>query len=279
MIKRCAIGFFLCLVWISVSPAQANDPYPLSTLAFFNLDACPENWSTAKATIDGQPQQEIDGYTLLPFYDPSSINIGTAVGTALENGEDRSHTHDFSSSISLESKQYSGVAGCCNKNLTSSGTHDFTGTTEEASSDIPYVQLLLCEKTTYTQTTNPPTNLPNTVVTFFNTKDCPSGWKKTQTTSGRFLVGLPDGGTPGTSFGGDSLTEASLPDHSHDFSGTVSISKYKVTLATGCCAGGYGDHGTKSYSGTTESGSVGLPFLPVTQCQPCVTDDDDPSCQ
>lgn len=272
------VALCLALLCLTAAAARGTDTYPLGTLAFFNLSQCPEDWSAAQATID-DASTDVNGFLLMPFYDPSTGSVGTAVGTALGNGENRTHTHDFSSSISLASKEYAGIAGCCNENLTSKGSHSFDGTTEAASGGVPYVQLLLCQKATFQQPVNPPVGVSSGVVTFFTTADCPSGWKKTQTTSGRFLVGLPEDATPGTTFGGAALQSPEEPTHVHTFSGDVEVSTYELALISGCCAGGYGDHGSKSFSGTTEAAKVGLPFLPVTQCQPCVTDDSDPTCQ
>jgi hypothetical protein len=251
------------------------DTYPQGTLAFFNSSPCPSGWGPA---VDAS-NRTVSGYYLVPFLNPAPGTLGATVGTALASGEDRQHSHTFSSSISLNDVSYALASGGGNSGLTSSGGKSFSATTNAQSSAMKYVQLLLCQKTAFQHNTNPPAGVPGNVVTFFITANCPYGWKQTQITSGRFLVGLPAAGTPQVAFGGPSLTPGEDRTHAHTFSGSVSTSSYGVVGVSGGQADGYGGNSTYSYSGTTDAASGGLPYMMVTQCQPCSSGDDDPQCQ
>jgi hypothetical protein len=259
----------------SSAATTSGDTYPQATLAYFNLSACPSGWGPA---LDAG-NKPVSGYYLVPFLSPAPGMLGTTVGTALASGEDRQHTHSFSSSISLSDVSYALVSGGGNSGLTSSGSKSFSGTTGSQSSAVPYVQLLLCQKTAFQHNTNPPAGVPGNVVTFFITANCPYGWKQTQITSGRFPVGLPSGGTPQVAFGGPPLSPGEDRTHTHSFSGSVSTSSYGVVGVSGGQADGYGGNGSYGYSGTTGAASAGLPYMLVTQCQPCSVGDDDPQCQ
>lgn len=267
--------------------AGAQDPYPQGAVSFFHQNTCPGEangiWATNKIG-DGSL-----GYFLVPFFDPPPATVGQTSGQGLKLGEDRTHTHDFSSSVTPASVEYIGKSGCVSwlglcTHLSSSSKKDFNGTSETSSTALPYVQLKLCKKQVYTRNTNPPANVPGNVVTFFTTVQCPTGWKMTQTSTGRYLVGLPQGGIAGASFGGNPLkptdtTPLPWAGHSHDFSGTVDAGSHHVALGSGAGASGYAKAGNVNYDGTTDIHSSNLPYLAVIQCQPCAQNDADQSCQ
>jgi len=253
----------------------AADTYPQGALAFFNLTACPSGWAPA-VDANGNP---LNGYFLVPFAQPIPPGmLGTTVNPALASGQVRSQTHGFSSSIDLTNVAYAGSTGGRNKDPTSGGTKDFSGTTGAADPRVPNLSLLLCQKTQFQQNTNPPQGVPQYVVTFFLTANCPTGWKPTLSTTGRFLVALPSDAVPGASFGGDPLTVGEDRTHTHAFSGSVTLSSTGVGLASGCCAHDYGGAGTYNFTGTTDAASTGLPYVIVTQCQTCLPGDQDPAC-
>lgn len=61
---------------------------------------------------------------------------------------------------------------------------------------------------------------PSGAVMFFNLNSCPSGWNELTDAQGRYLVGLPDGGTLGATVG-TALTDSenrSVGSHSHSYS-------------------------------------------------------------
>ena len=253
--------------------AMAQDTYPLGTFAFFNLPNCPPGWAPAV----GKNDASLNGYFVVPFVNASGV-AGTTVNPPLGNGEDRTHTHSFASSIKLPEVKYVGIVGCCNNDTSNDGTMSFSGTTGASDSGMPYVQLLACMKSQFSPTRNPPVGVPQEVVAFYAEATCPTGWKPQPITAGRFLLGLPPGGQPVVAFGGDVLAPQEDRQHTHGFAGSVNVSSAGVGLGSGCCAEHYGATGTYQYSGTTGAASTGLPYAIMTQCQPCVTNDQDPNC-
>ena len=71
--------------------------------------------------------------------------------TPLANGEDRGHTHNIASKVTLVVKSVSAI-GCCNPDGACYGDYPLDGGATNATSGLPFVQLLLC---TYTGATNP----------------------------------------------------------------------------------------------------------------------------
>ena len=175
------------------------------------------------------------------------------------------------------------MPGLCDP-VTKDGTKSFSGTTYATSSGLPYVTYMLCQKSAFSPSSNPPQDVPQEVVTFLTDQTCPTGWKMTEATTGRYLVGLPSGGIPGVTFGGEPLqptgTEPNpVAEHVHTFSGQVETGDKGVGLASGSGSDNVGKRGTYNYSGTTKESSVGLPYMGVIQCQPCTANDPDQACQ
>ncbi|MDT3776413.1 hypothetical protein PJI16_02425 [Nitrospira sp. MA-1] len=219
---------------------------------------------------ESTPTSTVDGYFVMPFEAPPDGTVGTLVGNPYANGEQRSHSHALTSSISLDSYQFEKGVGVCH-DLTSPGTHTFSGSTVATFNNVPYTQLLLCERDPTFSTPNPPT-VPSDVVTFFGTQNCPYPWKSSATGSGRLLVGLPDGGTPNEAFGsGKPLTApGTRVPHTHGLKGSVTLDDHeKVALAIGTNSAHFGMTGTYDYGGTTDAGNFGLPYLTTANCQPC----------
>jgi hypothetical protein len=264
---------------LPVMPAAADDPYPQGALAFFDLQACPTGWALAT----GANSQPLNGYFVVPFAQPVPAGtLGTTVNAPLSPGEDRTHTHQFSSQVTLTDLNYVAAAGCgccglCSK-MTNSGGQSFTGTTNPASDGLPYIAYLFCEKTTFQRNTNPPVGIPQYLAAFFLDANCPVGWKPALTTGGRLIVVLPAAGTPGLSFGGALLKPGEDRTHTHSFSGQVSLSSQNVIGGTGCCDDGWGRPGTYNFNGTTDAASTGQPYVIVSQCQTCLPGDADPAC-
>jgi hypothetical protein len=242
------------LVWLQPMQAQQQqtDPYPYGAISFFNGANCPPGWATFSLAA---------GRLIVPIMQNSGL--GGTVGTPLTSGQDVTHTHPFSSSLSMASTDFIGIPGCCNNDVTSDGTKTFSGTSDASSSNVPYIQLLVCMKQE-----NPDNGtVPSGAVTFFGSLYCPSGWSQTITTVGRFLVGLPANGTPGAAFGGDPLGALENRTHTHAFSGNFSTDSSGVGLGSGCCAHGYGQNNTYPYSGTSSPAAANVPYIQLLQCQ------------
>jgi hypothetical protein len=257
------------------------DSYPQGALAFFNTQSCPTGWSRA---VDASGNS-LNGFFLVPFTPPITAGmLGTTVNQAMASGEIRTHSHTFASSITLSGITWAGKAGCekwldlCDKNTAADGAMSFSGTTGAADSGVPYIQLLLCAKTEFNRNQNPPVGVPQYVVTFFTDTTCPTGWKQTLTTGGRFISALPQNGSPQVAFGGPVLSPGEDRTHTHAFSGSVSVGSTGVELVAGGQQHGFGGPGTYQFSGATAAASTGIPYAVVTQCQACGAGDQDPAC-
>lgn len=235
------------------TPTFADDAMPKSSVAFFNLKECPSGW---------QPFAQADG-RLVASLMPGGNN-GSIVGRALSDKENRTHNHTFSTTIKTDSTNYVLISGCCNKNTSESGKYPVSGTTDNASSGLPYVQLLACQKTDSAVGTTP---VDSHLLTYSSNQTCPEGYSQPKLTLGRFLIGLPTNGAAGISFGGDPLQPQVESQHSHPYSGTVKLKSTTVAGAKGCCAGGYAAAKTYSYNGITAAQSVGLPYIQLLQCE------------
>jgi hypothetical protein len=264
---------FTQLLACEKNPPQAGssttDDYPQNTIAFFNATACPTNWELAKGS-SGSSEVNVNGYFVVPFYQSQSA-IGTLVGNALANGQVLSHTHGYSASISLGEVKIEADSGS-GTDLGGKGTYTFSGTTSAQDYAVPYVQLLLCEKTQFEQNTEP-AGVPQKILTFMNASACPTGWVTSPTGSGRLLVGLPENGTPNQSFGADPLAKpGDLLTHTHTVAGTVDVGSQQVAEIHGCtailCNKGTGSDGSKSFSAASGPPSTTLPYLSVNLCQP-----------
>jgi hypothetical protein len=248
----------------STHAQTASDPYPQTTIAFFNATTCPGGW---------EPYTDGNGRFVVPV----SVNsgVGQPVLSPLSSGQDPTHTHDFSSAIQVKRVKYAGKSGGGNTNLAHAGRKDFTGTTVAASSNIPYIQLLICIKTA----TPGPGAIPSGVTSFFRDLSCPTGWSSPPATLGRFLVALPPNGAARGEFGGSPLTSQENRAHTHQFSGSVETKAHGIAGVSGCqpflpCARDYAKHATYSYNKETESGNTketgsgtaNLPYIQLMHC-------------
>ena len=117
------------------NPGGAAPSAPKGTVAFFNLAACPVGWNPARYAA---------GRLVLATSVGSSTPV--QVGTALGGQEDRRHKHEYATTVSVGSRSIAAASSCCNDSATKAGSYAVSGTTEEATSGLPFVQLVVCEK-------------------------------------------------------------------------------------------------------------------------------------
>jgi hypothetical protein len=77
----------------------------------------------------------------------SASAVGSSKGTPMADGKAPTHRHTYKTEFFLESKFLSAVSGCCND----SGAKPTTVTQEglktaDATSNDPFLQLLVCQK-------------------------------------------------------------------------------------------------------------------------------------
>jgi len=100
--------------------------------------ACPAGWTVATMA---------QGRLIVGVTNGSAV--GTQVGTALtsQSGTTASptHQHSYAGSVSVSSRHIS-AAHCCNNQGAQSGTYSLSGSTDAATSNLPLMQLVVCQK-------------------------------------------------------------------------------------------------------------------------------------
>lgn len=111
-----------------------QDGAPRGMVAYFLGSACPLGWT---------PSSLAQGRLAVGVTD--AANVGTTVGNALTDREDRAHTHGFSGNLVVTSRSVVGASGS-NNAAASSGSYPVMGTSAPATTGLPLVQLLACER-------------------------------------------------------------------------------------------------------------------------------------
>lgn len=128
----------LLLTALALAPAAASaaDPdVPKGAVALFNLASCPSGWTPAAYAA---------GRLLLVTTDGARVGIKT--GDPLGNADDRKHEHPYSASVTVNHKRISGADSCCNGSAAEAKSYSFTGKTDAATTSLPFIQLVVCEK-------------------------------------------------------------------------------------------------------------------------------------
>lgn len=232
----------------------AGDSLPTGAVSFYNRTRCPQGW---------EPLLKAAGRTLVPTVEKNPG--GVTQGEPLDDSEDRVHGHAVTASVSLPAVNYAGIAGEANHGVARAGSIPMMVTASKASSGLPYVQLLVCQKSAAADPLQQPA--PSGMLMFFATAECPSGWSQAGLSQGRFLVGLPEGGTPGQKFGGKTLGPGEKRTHKHGLQGSLKTTAHGIALASGGAANGYAKDDTHTYQATSDEESVAMPYLQLLQCQ------------
>lgn len=230
-----------------------GDSLPTGAVSFFNRKDCPTGWKVYDMAV---------GRTVVPS---AGTETGVVQGTPLDEGEIRSHSHGLTATMKLSSVDYAGIAGEANHGLAHDGTMTLKVTGMPAPAGLPYVELLVCIKSD----PPPPTRktVPAGTRVFFTGAACPSGWGETKATQGRFLVGVPDQGKAGQNYGGPPLMSGEKRTHHHAVEGKIQTSAHGIALLSGGLAGGYAKDDTYPYTGSSDDGESGLPYIQLLQCQ------------
>ncbi len=245
----------------SPPPVVDDHAFPNGSVVLFHREGCPDGF---------QLTGEANGRFLLPT--PIGGTVGQTVGTALASGEDRGHSHTFSSSIDVPQQSLAAANG--SNGRAPKGTKTFSGVTSASAAGVPYLQLLACRAI---DRPAPPVGepitgdpLPSKTFSYFDLDTCPEGWTRSGLHAGRFPVGLlppSGGGVPYETRGGAPLVPGEDRQHTHAFSGSVTVPNHEVILAPGCCNDKFGANGTFGYSGTTGPAGLGMPYLSLLGCE------------
>jgi hypothetical protein len=123
----------------SLLPARAagqaaDDGVPTGMVAFFTGTSCPTGWSAADYT-NGRLVVGVN----------FAERVGKTVGNALADKEDRAHNHPFTIQLNPSVHSVSGSDGGNNQGAAAQ-TYSVSDATAPATSGLPFIQLLVCEK-------------------------------------------------------------------------------------------------------------------------------------
>jgi hypothetical protein len=240
--------------------ALAGDSMPFLTEAYFP-GPCPAGWKS----LDGAK-----GRFLLPS--PLGGGVGGFAGVALDGTKAPAHLHEkIAGKINLPSKNFILIGGCCNGNLGDSGDYSISGATSEHSGGLPYIQYSACMK----RDDPDGSAIPSGLLIFMAQPTCPDTWQQEAAVSGRYIVALPDNGTPYYSFGGKPLAPSEVRTHVHGVKGKISFGGHDIAGGSGCCAGGYAASGsfdlndakTQPVAADEEDSAVQAPYYTALMCR------------
>jgi len=231
-------------------PGASGDPYPTGAVSFFKRASCPTGWA---------PFEPANGRTILPTI--GETPPGTKNGEPLASGEDRKHAHKWSTAFAISKFDFIVFDGG-NDGVGAGGNVPFAGTTEPASSKLPYVQLLVCKKAAG----RGKKQLPTGMQIYFDAGKCPAGFHQTEETQGRVTVGLPKGAGADQSYGAAAMWGSGPRVHIHALTGTLETSPHGMAVVSGCCNGGFASNGKYTASATTEPAPGGLPWVELVGC-------------
>ncbi len=230
------------------------DSLPTDSVMFFQGTACPSGWAPY---LDGV------GRAVAAASNPT---LGAyPLGSPMGDREVRGHTHNYSGSFTLDGVSYVGVVGGANAGTSAAATVRFDAQTSLDPAGLPYVQLLVCRKTGPVLPRSQ--GLPRGMMIFFVGERCPPGFSPPVVTRGRVLVGLPEGGQDGATFGGPPLGAGEPNQHTHPTTTELVTAGHGIALASGCCGSGYARNGTYRVMGRTDANWTGMPTVQLRQCQ------------
>jgi hypothetical protein len=244
------------------SASTGGDSLPYATVAFFNPansgGGCPANWTINSAHqgrfILSLMPGGIAGYTTSEAWlvststNPPTVQIPT-------------HTHTFTSSISLREKGFVAGWGAYTQ-LASPGSQTVTGTAS-ANTDpiVPVVTLLACQKSALGLGT-----VPLGLNIFFSAQQCPTSWGQTTGAPGRFFVGIPGTGTQGYTFGAPMLPNETQRPHTHWVAGSVTVPNQDTDLTTTWGNLHIGRNGSYDFGSSSDPAMTSLPYVVLQSC-------------
>lgn len=112
----------------------ANDGAPSGLVAFMAVSVCPPGWAPATETL---------GRIVIGAQAPSVV--GSTIGSALADKEDRTHTHAGKATIVLASKSIA-ASGGGNDDGARSQTYSPPIDVRVETSKLPFIQLTACKR-------------------------------------------------------------------------------------------------------------------------------------
>ncbi|MEM1182516.1 MAG: hypothetical protein AAGM22_29485 [Acidobacteriota bacterium] len=239
---------------LAATPCWAGDGMPQGAITFIDATDCDADWST---------YTDADGFFLIPLTSDDST-WGQPVGSSISgNAFELPHEHSLSGEVNVGNKDWcSSTATNTALSAGKPGNQNYSGETSEGITNLPWMRLLICEKTS--APSSGAATPPSGMLAFFESA-CPTDWSGTEDYDGRYLVALPSGASPAV-FGGSPVDGTSAPSHTHDYSVTFDISSQKPALATGCW-NGYAKSNDRTATGVTDAAETGFSYLPLLLCK------------
>ena len=132
VLSRFMIGLGAMAIGLFAGAVQAE--MPKNMIFFVPGGACPQGTSRAA---------DANGRMLLVANDSGAV--GRTYGTPLRDKEDRKNHAVAHVSVELREHSIAGASSCCNGQSTTKGTHSAAFDTGDATSNLPFVQLLACK--------------------------------------------------------------------------------------------------------------------------------------
>ncbi len=113
-----------------------DDGIAKGSVAFFSAETglCPSGWKVADYAMGR-----------LVVGAASEAAVGKSVGLPLGDQEDRTHVHSYNTNVDLPYKSVAAADGANNQGAAAQ-TLMLSGQSEPATSGLPFVQLVVCEK-------------------------------------------------------------------------------------------------------------------------------------
>lgn len=230
---------------------SSNDGLPIDALAITFATSCPAGY---------EPLEEATGRFLLGA---NSNVLGTSSAAPFGHLEDPTHVHIVSGNVQTRKQ---GIVGATTSSGNFARPEDpaVNVSTTAATLGLSYVELRVCRKMVGAAAGAPA--LPQGTVVPFVSDACPDGFVPYAAANGRFVAGLPAGGTNATSHGGAPMTSGESFSHQHTYNGQIELLDEFFALATNGDAD-YTDDGTHDFTLPASSVSTTLPFVRLLYCE------------
>jgi hypothetical protein len=267
------IGLLAVLGLFEPCPARAQaatDTTPAHMVSFFPLTQCPAGWSEASYA---------EGRLLLGYTDTTQYALAKQVGTPLQNETaPAGHSHTFQTSVSISHHGIAGTDGCCGAHGANQGGHDVPenppGTTSSDDFNLPFTQLLACEKDPPQAGSSTTDDYPQYSIAFFNAAACPTNWGPAQGSSGSgqvdvngyFVVPFYQSQSAIGTLVGNALANGQVLSHTHGYGASISLGDVEIEADSGSGTNLGGD-GTYTFSGTTSAQDYAVPYVQLLLCE------------
>lgn len=133
MIRKIKTILCSALLALSFSGIAASD-LPSGMIFFVADENCPSGSSAAK---------DAAGRVIMVTTDTSQV--GKTYGTPMKDQQDNTHTHSGTMTVNLPEHHVAGASSCCNGQATIKGNHSATITSGASTTNLPFIQLLVCQ--------------------------------------------------------------------------------------------------------------------------------------